>query len=81
MRLRQNGESCVEYTLHRPGPWLVIRGRTVGRLLFLCAGDRQAADGGGLVQLSAGIPAGEPVRQRPAISTEPPAQHSARETS
>ena len=55
--------------------------RTLGWQLFLCAGDRQAADGGRLIQLSAGVPAGKLVRQWPAVCTEPSAQHPAGETS
>ena len=48
---------------------------------FTFTGDGQAADGGRPVQLSSGVPAGEPVRQRPAFCVESAAQHSARETS
>ena len=48
--------------------------------LFLCTGDRQVADGGRPVQLSARVPAGEPVCQRPAVSVECSTQHSTRET-
>ena len=43
----------------------------------VCAGYGQAADGGGPVELSARVPAREPVRQRPAGGVESAAQHAA----
>jgi len=43
-------------------------------------GDGQASDGGRSVELSPGVPAREPVRQRPADGAQPATQHSERET-